>query len=51
MKRAKYAETLSKIGESGSADIFYKGELGQQIVNEIQDEGGIITMKDFENYK
>ena len=50
MKREKFAETLTKIGESGS-DIIYKGELGEQIVKEIQDGGGIITMKDLENYK
>ena len=51
IKRTKYAETLRQIAESGSSDIFYKGSIGQSIVQEIQDLGGIITMEDMKSYK
>ena len=51
IKRTKYAATLRKIAESGSSDIFYKGEIGQKIVEEIQELGGILTMEDLKSYK
>ena len=50
IKRAKYAATLRKIAESGSSDIFYKGEIGQKIVEEVQELGGILTMEDLKSY-
>jgi gamma-glutamyltranspeptidase len=51
VKRPKFAETLRKIGQSGSADIFYKGSLGEKVVEEIQSQGGIITLEDLKKYK
>ena len=51
MKRIKYAETLRRIGQSGSVDIFYNGEIGQYVVKEIQALGGIITMKDLQSFE
>ena len=51
IKRAKYAATLRKIAESGSSDIFYKGEIGEKIVEEVQELGGILTMEDLKSYK
>lgn len=51
MKRIKYAETLRKIGQSGSVDIFYNGEMGQAVVKEIQGLGGIITMRDLKSFE
>ena len=51
IQRTKYAATLRQIAESGSSDIFYKGSIGQSIVQEIQDLGGIITMEDMTSYQ
>ena len=51
IRRPKLAETLRIIGQSGTSDIFYKGEMGQSIVKELSERGGIITEEDFENYK
>lgn len=50
IKRPKFADTLMQIGQNGTDDIFYKGEMGAKIVKEIQEQGGIITMEDFQNY-
>ena len=51
IKRPKFAETLRKIGQSGSSDIFYKGEMGKTIVKELAERGGIITEEDLEKYE
>ena len=32
MKRTKYGKTLQKIADSGSADIFYSGEMAKQVM-------------------
>ena len=50
VKRPEYAETLRKIGKSGSSNIFYKGEMGKAIVQELADLGGIMTNEDLEKY-
>ena len=51
IRRPKLAETLQKIGQSGTSDIFYKGKMGQSIVKELSERGGIITEEDFRNYE
>ena len=51
IKRKKFAKTLTEIGESGSADILYNGTMGEKIVKEIQELGGIITMEDLNNFE
>ena len=51
IKRKKFAKTLREIGNSGSADILYSGSMGEKIVKEIQDLGGIITMEDLNNFE
>ena len=51
IKRIKFAKTLRDIGESGSDEILYNGIMGEKIVNEIQNLGGIITMNDLKNFK
>ena len=51
IKRKKFAKTLTEIGKSGSADILYNGTMGEKIVKEIQELGGIITMEDLNNFE
>ena len=43
-------DSLCLIGEQG-ADVVYTGELGQNIVKEIQDNEGILTTKDLAEYQ
>ncbi|XP_077996270.1 glutathione hydrolase 1 proenzyme-like [Glandiceps talaboti] len=50
MTRPKYAETLRRIA-AGSSDTFYLGRLAYDIVADIQDRGGIITVDDLRNYR
>ena len=44
------AKTLSIIAEKG-ADGFYKGEVAQAMLAEIQKYGGVMTQEDLDNYK
>ena len=50
VKMPKLADTLSLIAENGT-DIFYYGSIASQLVAEIQQLGGNITMKDFASYE
>jgi len=47
--RQTYANTLYKIAEFG-ADVFYNGTIGQQLVEDMQKRGGIITEEDLIEY-
>lgn len=47
--RTRYADTLEKIAKSG-ADAFYSGEIGQSIIDTVQNTGGIMTLQDLANY-
>ncbi|EOA18807.1 hypothetical protein CARUB_v10007420mg [Capsella rubella] len=49
-RNPKLAFTLSQIGEYGPK-AFYNGTVGVNLVSDIQKSGGIITMKDLQNYK
>jgi gamma-glutamyltranspeptidase/glutathione hydrolase len=48
--RTGYAETLEKIAKGGS-DTLYNGELGRQVADYMEDNGGLITLKDLKEYK
>ncbi|HAQ37186.1 MAG TPA: gamma-glutamyltransferase [Saprospiraceae bacterium] len=43
------ASTLEKIGQQGR-DVFYKGEIARKIVDYMQENGGFLTMEDFEDH-
>ncbi|MFC0557438.1 gamma-glutamyltransferase [Halalkalibacter alkalisediminis] len=46
MKQLDLAQTLEAIADEGS-DVFYKGAIAQQIVKDLQENGGILTLDDF----
>ena len=45
----KFAKTLERIRDN--PDDFYNGELAKDIVQDIQDGGGIFTLDDLKNYQ
>ena len=44
------AEVLRKLAEGGP-DVFYKGEIADRIAEDMEKNGGFITLKDLNNYK
>ncbi|KAJ7375029.1 hypothetical protein OS493_001758 [Desmophyllum pertusum] len=49
LKMPKFARTLERIRDDSKS--FYTGDLAKDIVKDIQDGGGIITLEDLKNYK
>ncbi|XP_065208907.1 scoloptoxin SSD14-like [Planococcus citri] len=49
-KNLKLARTLRIIAENGG-DAFYKGDIAEALVKDIQEAGGIITEEDLERYE
>ncbi len=49
VKMPDYADTLEKIARNGSR-ILYGGELGKVIVDDMEENGGILAMKDLQSY-
>ncbi|UFJ39587.1 gamma-glutamyltransferase [Brevibacillus humidisoli] len=49
-KQPDLAETLKVVAKKG-ADGFYKGEIAQKIVDDLQANGGLLTLKDFAEHK
>ena len=45
-----YAETLEEIAEKGS-DVLYGGELGRAIADDMEENGGLITVEDLASYR
>jgi gamma-glutamyltranspeptidase len=45
-----YAETLRAIARDG-ADAFYRGDIARRIVDDLQENGGIISMADLAQYR
>lgn len=50
LKNEKLAQTLESIAAKGSKAL-YEGELANLLVKEVQEEGGILTVEDLQNYK
>ncbi|EFC42931.1 Gamma-glutamyltranspeptidase [Naegleria gruberi] len=50
LARTDLANTLEKIASDGP-NILYEGPIAQKIVEEIQQQGGIITLDDLKNYQ
>ena len=50
LKQPNLANALEAIGKGG-VDAFYRGELTEVLVEDIQKNGGFLTMEDFEQYK
>ncbi len=48
--RPNYAETLEKIAKGGS-DALYRGELAKAVVDDMEDNGGVLTLDDLSEYK
>ena len=45
----KFAKTLERISDDPEG--FYSGELAKDVVKDIQEKGGIITLDDLKNYR
>jgi len=50
VKMPEYADTLEKIARKGSG-VLYGGELGRAIVDDVEDNGGILAMEDLLDYR
>lgn len=48
-KRPQYAQTLERIAREGIS-AFYQGSIAQALVNQVQGDGGILTMEDMRTY-
>ncbi len=48
-KNPYLASTLKMVAEGGR-DVFYKGEIAEKIVSYVREQGGFLSMKDFEDH-
>jgi gamma-glutamyltranspeptidase/glutathione hydrolase len=44
------AATLEKISGENGRDVFYKGEIARTIVDYVREQGGFLSMRDFEDH-
>jgi gamma-glutamyltranspeptidase / glutathione hydrolase len=49
-RNPELADMLQKLADSGSVEMFYRGEIGRYIAGQFQKNGGIVTEVDFANY-
>jgi gamma-glutamyltranspeptidase/glutathione hydrolase len=49
-RNPELADMLQKLADSGSVEMFYRGEIGRYIAGQFQKNGGIVTEADFANY-
>ena len=50
IKGGDYAETLERISRGGS-DVLYNGDLAQAVVNDMEENDGILTLEDLKAYE
>lgn len=50
LKQPQLAKSISLIANNG-ADVFYKGSIAKNIVQDLQAHGGVLTLADFQNHK
>jgi gamma-glutamyltranspeptidase/glutathione hydrolase len=50
-RNPELADMLQKLAESGSAGEFYRGQIGRQIAQAFQKNGGLVTAADMASYK
>lgn len=51
VKRLKLADTLEEIAQNGAATLYGNGTLAQRLVEDIQEDGGIVTVEDLMKYE
>jgi len=50
LRMKDYANTLRRIAEDGP-DAFYKGDIADAILEDLEENGGLVTRNDMENYR
>jgi gamma-glutamyltranspeptidase/glutathione hydrolase len=50
-RNPELADLLQKLAESGSAELFYRGDIARSIAEQFKKHGGIVTEKDFAEYQ
>lgn len=51
LKNPDMGDTLERIGRSGGSDIFYRGEIAQQIAEDFATHGGLLSAEDLAAYE
>jgi gamma-glutamyltranspeptidase/glutathione hydrolase len=51
LRNSELADMLQQLAESGSAEPFYRGPIGERIAQAFQENGGLVTAQDMASYK
>jgi len=51
LRNRELADMLQELAESGSAEPFYRGQIGEQIAEVFQKNGGLVTAQDMASYQ